>query len=483
MAPPGAVTLRSLVHELGDRDVVARFPEPPWTSRQVSSTDPRSQRRGTELWFANDDSGHYVRKEQRHGRTEYVLLDAAGPGAGVRISAASPHRAGILRVYLDGAEVPVLEGPAAALLGGHGVVPEPLAQYRGRGHVMLMPIPYAERCVITVDAHVRRGLYYSVQVRTYSHGTVVQSLHPGHLGELSTLAEDLVRDHPRLERTPSKGTLAQDEELVLGPFSGPAAVRLLWLRLGDLVEESTREVWLVADFDGERPLEVPVGGLLGTGLGLNPTSDLVRGVQPDGTFHARWTMPFARSATVRVINRSDRPVLVEMAARVDEWEWDDRSLHFHARHRAAHLRTQPPSDWDLLTIQGAGLFVGDTLEVFNPVSLWWGGGDEKIRIDGESFPSFFGTGTEDYYGYAYCSNQVFQGLLHAVSRNDSQAHSEDACQHSQGHVTNTRLRAIDAIAFRESLDFDLELWHWEDTPVDYAATTMWYQRPHVGPSE
>ena len=34
---------------------------------------------------------------------------------------------------------------------------------------------------------------------------------------------------------------------------------------------------------------------------------------------------------------------------------------------------------------------------------WVGGGegDEKVYVDGETFPSHFGTGTEDYYGYAW----------------------------------------------------------------------------------
>ena len=32
---------------------------------------------------------------------------------------------------------------------------------------------------------------------------------------------------------------------------------------------------------------------------------------------------------------------------------------------------------------------------------WATKGDEKVYVDGETFPSHFGTGTEDYYGYAW----------------------------------------------------------------------------------
>ena len=48
-------------------------------------------------------------------------------------------------------------------------------------------------------------------------------------------------------------------------------------------------------------------------------------------------------------------------------------------------------------------YVGNMYQISNPVPNWWGEGDEKIYIDGEKFPGTFGTGTEDYYGYAYCA--------------------------------------------------------------------------------
>ncbi len=37
----------------------------------------------------------------------------------------------------------------------------------------------------------------------------------------------------------------------------------------------------------------------------------------------------------------------------------------------------------------------------NPVDRWLGEGDERIGVDGEDFPSIFGSGTKDYYGYSW----------------------------------------------------------------------------------
>ncbi|MEJ7679414.1 MAG: DUF2961 domain-containing protein [Segetibacter sp.] len=41
------------------------------------------------------------------------------------------------------------------------------------------------------------------------------------------------------------------------------------------------------------------------------------------------------------------------------------------------------------------------------IDWWWGEGDEKFFIDGEKFPSTFGTGCEDYIGYAWSAEPPF----------------------------------------------------------------------------
>ena len=48
----------------------------------------------------------------------HVLAEMDGPGCVVRIWSANPKDAGNVRIYLDGAEKPVIEGPLEVLLGG-----------------------------------------------------------------------------------------------------------------------------------------------------------------------------------------------------------------------------------------------------------------------------------------------------------------------------------------------------------------------------
>lgn len=132
------------------------------------------------------------------------------------------------------------------------------------------------------------------------------------------------------------------------------------------------------------------------------------------------------------------------------------------------MPTQPRRDWNYLTATGQGVYMGDTLCVVNPVEGWWGEGDEKIYVDGEAFPSHFGTGTEDYYGYAWCTPEVFQAPFHA------QPHAQGP--RNFGHVTNTRVRLLDGIPFRRDFRFDMEVWHWESCEIPYAVATYWYAR-------
>ena len=127
------------------------------------------------------------------------------------------------------------------------------------------------------------------------------------------------------------------------------------------------------------------------------------------------------------------------------------------------IRTIPagPSDLRFVALDGQGVYVGDGLTLFNTEYAWWGEGDEKVYVDGETFPSHLGTGSEDYYGYAW-------GRRERITDHPFIAQPEGAGADSAGFVQNTRLRVLDGIPFRTSLRFDMELWHHLRAVVDYA---------------
>ncbi len=120
------------------------------------------------------------------------------------------------------------------------------------------------------------------------------------------------------------------------------------------------------------------------------------------------------------------------------------------------IRTRPFQDWHIATLEGTGQQVGTLLDVENPPGVaWWGEGDEKIFVDGESFPSLFGTGTEDYFGYAWSQTETFAHAYHAQTRAPASGFA--------GLFSMNRFLVLDPVPFERSLRFDLEIWHWSDT--------------------
>jgi hypothetical protein len=91
-------------------------------------------------------------------------------------------------------------------------------------------------------------------------------------------------------------------------------------------------------------------------------------------------------------------------------------------------------------------------------------------VDGEAFPSHFGTGTEDYYGYAWCWPARFTHAYHAQPRCDGPG--------NYGRTSVNRFHILDRIPFTRDFKFDMELWHWHATcKVNLAVVAYWYARP------
>ncbi|MBL8762669.1 MAG: DUF2961 domain-containing protein [Phycisphaerae bacterium] len=482
---PPAVNLDSLLREMTDPAALARFPSPAYTCAQSSSYDRASTKpgvvdqEGLDTWFANGDYNQFLRVEETEGRREWVLLDAAGPGAVVRLWSANPPRDAILRFYLDGAGTPAWQGSFQSLTSGAGPIAKPLSEECSRGWNMYLPIPYASRCRITSD---RDGFYYQVNYRTYASGTRVESFSIEALsaasGTLANVQRSLADFRPQTEPlaapadVPPGGSTSFD----IDASKASQAITELTVRIGARDNErALRSTVLVADVDGEQTIWCPLGDFFGCGVGLNPFQDWYRSVSPDGVLTARFVMPVRSSARLSLLNLGAESVRAGLHVKTRPWAWDDRSMHFHARWRSTYplhaYGGRGTEDWNYVAVKGRGVYVGDSLAVMNPVPEWWGEGDEKIYVDGETFPSHFGTGTEDYYGYAWCWPVRFQHPFHAQTRVDGDG------RNNWGHTTVTRVRSLDAIPFTSSLRFDMELWHWRECEVAYAATTYFYAAP------
>jgi hypothetical protein len=499
-AEPGEISVLTLLREMVDLDHLARLPAARFVAGQAASTDRRSRSpEDREGWFANDDfvtdSAHnLVRVETApDGTKRYVLLDAIGPGAIVRIWSANP--AGTVRVYLDGQSQPAIEAPFLGLLRGE-VAPfvAPLAHVTARGHNLYFPIPYRSRCLVTVDSIVSPDpfdgrpiakLYYQIGYRTYPPATAA-NLRPYHAAEvaratgaLGRVASVLRDGSPPLAPRDGRSTVEIPSQAIspghasvstIAAPEGGGQVSELRFTTAERADDKLGVTWLSIAFDGEETVRAPLVAFFGTGRGWNPYSSLPMTVSADGSLVCRFPMPFAKRAVVTVEHNGSGVTLAGQVV-VDAVRFGPDALLLHAGWRPrAILATRPLRDWHIGTLEGVGHEVGTLLDVENPpTAAWWGEGDEKITVDGEAFPSLFGTGTEDYFGYAWSTPEPFEHAYHAQTVAPGDGFG--------GLFSMNRFHILDPIPFSRSLRFDLEIWHWSETSIAADALLYWYARP------
>ncbi|MBQ4280218.1 MAG: DUF2961 domain-containing protein, partial [Rikenellaceae bacterium] len=389
----------------------------------------------------------------------------------------------------------VTEAPLAASVSE-------LSPYENRGHDLYYPIPYAKRVKITyesqyvgddIGAHDERTtecVYYNINYRTYDPSVKVVPYSAAEVKKNAALAAKVnkqLADKYRSSEAMKLKTLNLDADLAPGAsksfeIEGTQAIRQLGMKLSaSNANQALRSIVLEMAFDGEQTVWVPVGDFFGTGyLPLN-TSTWYTSTTKEGQMDAYWVMPFKTDCKITLHNYGKEPVKIDAEARYGKWKWDDRSMHFGSDwHQYSSISTNGekvmttegnmPMDLNFTELKGKGVYVGDAIALFNTNYGWWGEGDEKVFVDGESFPSHFGTGTEDYYGYAWCRPEVFTDHPF-IGQPQGQGSFEPA------NTINIRLRDLDAIPFNKHLKFDMELFHWKEALMDYAPVTFWYMIP------
>jgi Protein of unknown function (DUF2961) len=462
---------------------------------------PTHKRTGGYVWaYATAADGRAVAGKIPQGFIErsaiemdhhgHVLAEMDGPGCVVRIWSANPKDAGKIRIYLDGAEQPAIEAPLVDLLGGKWQptidgkettpFPDPIACERSRGYNLYFPIAYARHCKITID---RPEIYYHVDYRTYPKGAEVETFSWEAFGRATSQLREVVEHlHPRSGPVPSRPEIATTWETRLGPGQtwearqAPPGAHAVTSFAAEMAGDAAawRSLLLLVTFDDAAVPQIccPLGDFFGSGPEVQLYGALPFEVSavPVPRMQAFWKMPFEKSAKFELRNFGKQPVELTLRASFTPYNWTDRSMHFHAKWRTETLHSRPFRDWTYCDLKGKGVFVGDMLSLVNPVRAWWGEGDEKIYVDGETFPSWFGTGSEDYYGYAWSDPKPFQHPYHNQTLCDGPG--------NRGRTSVNRFHILDNVPFEKSFRFDIEFWHW--TPkidVPYAATSYWYARP------
>ncbi|MFO0812645.1 MAG: glycoside hydrolase family 172 protein [Gemmatales bacterium] len=440
-----------------------------------------------------------------------VLADIAGPGCLTRFWSSNPGEAGRVKIYLDDQPGPVIDSKLLELLSGQWQfndggklmkpIPSPWASVKARGYEMLYPLPFQSRCLVVVE---RPTLQYQISYRRYPEGTAVKSWNVAdvveHEKQLNALGEALTA-----QQTPSAGEWAtklggvkpgdtdavkravmeagsldpgQERTLDLleppGQATNRAIVQIEAQVQAERLTEALRQVVLTINFDGAKSPQVlaPLGDFFGTGPGCNPLSTLPLRVTASGKLTCHWIMPYARNARLTLKNLGGQNVNVQVSLTHVPYRWNERSLHFHTSWQSASFQSRPFQDWHLLQLQGQGHHVGTLLSVFNPLKDWWGEGDSKVWIDGGTFPSHWGTGTDDDFGLGWADKTLFSLPWRAQPRHDG------SVQGHEGHTSLFRARLLDRIAFQSALRHELEVRaDAPNTNLHYCATSFWYAKP------
>lgn len=482
------LTYPMLVKRMIDLEGLSVLPAEGERCAQWSSYD-RSSRFDVESgkyirWHANSDGSGIIRRE---GDWE-VLAEMDGPGCIWRIWSALAQQ-GHVKIFLDGAEQPAVDLPFIKYFEGkNSPFDYPMLSYEmktlgSRGENLYYPIPYRKSCKIVAEKGW--GRYYQSVYTTFPPGTEVPAftgqLTPedaGALRELNDFLQHRLGDDPAGERT---GVVAEKRTVAAAPgrattvaeLAGPrgiTALRVVWPTFTDRAEQCRvlRNVVLKITFDDLRKPAVwcPLGDFFGTAPGVNPYKALITGMTEQSGY-AYWYMPFARKAKIELI--SDDPAAHTFAFAIEHAPLRrpmEQLGYFHCYwHR--DVFPLPPDrfpDWTMLRTAGRGRFCGVMLHVWNPRGDWWGEGDEKFFVDGEKFPSIFGTGSEDYFGYAWCHPGRFERPYHAQSMTEKNA----------GHQSVLRWHIADNIPFQRSFEAVIEKYFPNDRPTVYACTVCWY---------
>jgi len=488
-AEPKTLTYPDLVNRMIDLRGLALLPPPGETCKQWSSFDRSSvydaATNAYVNWDANRDGGHTIRKEG----DGWVMAEMEGPGCIYRIWSALSKQ-GRVKIYLDGAEKPAVDLPFKEYFTGKTAPFDfPSLSYHNadqgsRGENLYFPISYQRSCKIVAEKDW--GAFYHFNYVTFSAGTTVATfsteLAAQHRSKLEAVDRFL---RTKLGTDPAGPGIDQEllgtaDCVVAGSstavrIEGARAITALKAKLAfknrEDEEAALRKLLLRITFDNasEPAVWCPLGDFFGTAPGINNYTSLVTGMTQEAAY-AYWYMPFAESAVVEIVNEDTRQHNVQLVIVHEPLGRPFEGMgHFHCKwHR--DVFPLPPDrwpDWTMLRTRGRGRFCGVMLHVWNPRGGWWGEGDEKFFVDGEKMPSTFGTGSEDYFGYAWCHPGLFQHPFHC----------QTMTQNNRGHQSVLRWHVGDAIPFQIGFEACIEKYYRNSRGTLYTCVPCWYLAP------
>ena len=282
-------------------------------------------------------------------------------------------------------------------------------------------------------------------------------------------------------------TLPENSVTTIMDVDGPGTITHIWIT----TEPSAyRDLIIRAYWDNEEEpsVEVPLGDFFGCPFNTRMKITAIPiNVNPQGALNCYFPMPFRKHAKITVENRAPAKregFFYAISYEIAEIEEDE--AYFHAQFR----RTNPLKYMDDYVIvdgiKGKGQYVGTQMGWQQNSSGWWGEGEIKAFIDGDGeFPTYCGTGTEDYFGGAWCFGEnysaPFLGYQDLMTINGNHRPTNSVGNRHSLY----RYHIMDPIRFESDLKVTMQAIGWRSEgrflPLqdDICSVAYWYQiEPH-----
>ncbi len=285
--------------------------------------------------------------------------------------------------------------------------------------------------------------------------------------------------------------IAPKQLYTVAEIQGPGAIQHIWMSpTGQLRFAILRFYW---DGESDPSVEVPIGDFFASGWGrYAQVSSLAVCANPLRGYNSYWQMPFRKSAKITVENIGEEPLVLYYQVDYTLTEIPKDMAYFHAQFRRSNPLPYKTDHVILDGVKGWGQYVGTYLAWGVHNTGWWGEGEIKFFIDGDSkFPTICGTGTEDYF----CGSHGFQvGSENARHYQEfttpysglAQVILPNGLDDSQQRYGLYRWHIVDPVRFEQDLKVTIQALGWRSDgrylPLqdDIASTAFWYQtEPHA----
>ncbi len=283
------------------------------------------------------------------------------------------------------------------------------------------------------------------------------------------------------------------ETFTMGEIKESGIINQIWMTpTGDYRLAIFRVYW---DGEKEPSVECPVGDFFASGWGWGNEPDinsLAICVNPKNGFNSYWQMPFRKKCIITMENRSTSNLTLYYQINYSEMPVPDDAAYFHAQFRKVDNLSFKQDYIIVDGLKGKGHYVGTYLAHAAKSPGWWGEGEIKFFMDGDTkFPTICGTGEEDYfcgsYGYEMSEEDekeiytnfstAYSGFHHIIDPN---------LRRKERRFGQYRWHITDPIRFEKDLRVTIQCLGWKEggryLPLqdDLASVAYWYQtEPHT----